>query len=312
MVVDDQPSNLEVLRGILTDSYALAFAKSGQQALAGIRRHRPDLVLLDIMMPDIDGYEVCRRLKQDPELQNIPVIFVTALGESVDEVKGFEVGAVDYVTKPVSAAVVKARIRTHIALVDQALVLDSLSVAGEFKNNETGAHVRRMGRYAGLLAQRLGCDEVLCQAIAATAPLHDVGKIGIADSILLKPGRLDDREWVEMRTHPERGATIIGDRNSAMMRMAARIALSHHEKWDGSGYPHGLRGTDIPFESRIVALADVYDALTSARPYKMAWPIETVISYIRDQAGSHFDPQMIPAFYDAVDNFSRVRAELPD
>ncbi len=312
LVIDDQASNLEVLRGILADTYALAFVKSGDKAVEAARRHRPNLILLDVMMPGIDGYEVCRRLKADPEIDHIPVIFVTALGESVDEARGFEAGAVDYVTKPVSAAVVRARIRTHIALVDQATVLDRLGVAGEFKDNETGAHVRRMGRYAAILAGRLGWPPVLCEAIGSTAPMHDIGKIGIPDSILLKPGPLNEVEWAEMRTHPERGAAIIGAKGSSLMQMASRIALTHHEKWDGTGYPMGLAGPDIPVEGRIVALTDVYDALLSRRPYKDPWPLADVVSYIQAQAGRHFDPDLVPLFLESVDAFTEVRRALPD
>jgi putative two-component system response regulator len=312
LVVDDQSSNLEVLRGILSDTYELAFVKSGDKAVEAARRHRPNLVLLDIMMPGIDGYEVCRRLKADPDLGHIPVIFVTALDDAVDEAKGFQAGAVDYLTKPVSAAVVRARVRTHIALVDQATVLDRLGVAGEFKDNETGAHVRRLGQYAGIMARRLGWADGMCDAIAATAPMHDVGKIGIPDRVLLKPGRLDESEWEEMRTHPERGAAIIGAKGSALMQMATRIALSHHEKWDGSGYPLGLAGQDIPIEGRIVALADVYDALLSRRPYKDPWTPEATLAYIQAQSGRHFDPDLVPVFLEAVDDFTRVRVSLPD
>lgn len=312
LVVDDQSSNLEVLRGILCDSYVLAFAKSGEQALEAAKRHCPDLILLDIMMPGMDGYEVCRRLKADPGLSYVPVIFVTALGETGDEALGFAVGGVDYITKPVSAAVVRARIRTHIALIDQSTVLDRLGVAGEFKDNETGAHVRRMGRYAEILAGRLGWNVEACHAIGHAAPMHDIGKIAIPDHILLKPGELGADEWTVMRTHPQCGADIIGANGSALMRMAGRIALGHHEKWDGSGYPHGLAGKDIPLEARIVAVADVYDALMSRRPYKEAWSLEAAVAHIREQSGRHFDPDLVPLFLDSIADFGDVRAALPD
>ncbi len=312
LIVDDEPSNLEVLRGILSDAYVLAFARSGEQALESVRRHRPDLVLLDVMMPGIDGYEVCRRLKADRELCHTPVIFVTALNDNVDEARGFDVGAVDYLTKPVSPAVVRARVRNHIALVDQNVVLESLSIAGEFKDNETGAHVRRIGRYSEVVARRLGWADVGCRAIGMTAPLHDVGKIGIPDKIILKPGKLDEEEWALMRTHPERGAAIIGGKSSALMRMAVRISLSHHEKWDGSGYPYGVKGVDIPIESRIVAVADVYDALMSRRPYKPAWTEDAVIAHMAEQSGRHFDPEIISVFMNSIEEFASVRAAFPD
>lgn len=312
LIVDDQNSNLELLKGLLAETYKLSFAKSGEQALDAARRHNPNLILLDIMMPGMDGYETCRRLKADSQLAHIPVIFVTALGESEDEAKGFAAGAVDYVTKPISAAVVRARIRTHIALVDQATVLDRLGVAGEFKDNETGAHVRRMGHYAQNMAHRLGWGDDYCQAIANTAPMHDIGKIAIPDRILLKPERLDKDEWTVMRSHPECGAQIIGANGSMLMQMAARIALSHHEKWDGSGYPYGLAGADIPIEGRIVAIADVYDALMSRRPYKEAWPQESVLGYIREQSALHFDPDLVRLFLDNADSFLAIRNLWPD
>ena len=312
LVVDDQADNLQVLRGILSDTYRLAFAKNGEQALEAARRHHPDLILLDIMMPGMNGYEVCGRLKADPALEQIPVIFVTAMGETEDETRGFEVGGVDYITKPVSAPIVRARIRTHIALVDQCMVLDRLGIAGEFKDNETGAHVRRMGRYAEILARHLGWSEEACRAIGKAAPMHDIGKIAIPDQILLKPGKLDEEEWAVMRTHPERGGAIIGTNGSALMQMAARIAINHHEKWDGSGYPNGLIGNKIPIEGRIVAIADVYDALMSRRPYKEPWPTEAVTAYLREHSGKHFDPELIPLFLNAGEAFDNVRVALPD
>lgn len=312
LVVDDQSHNLWLLRDILDDTYALSFSKNGREALEAARRHRPDLILLDVMMPDMDGYEVCRRLKADHDLQNIPVIFVTAMGESKNEAEGFAAGGADYITKPVSAPIVRARVRTHIAQVDQGVVLDRLSVAGEFKDNETGAHVRRMGRYAEILARCSGWSEAACQAISKTAPMHDIGKIAIPDNILLKPGKFDAEEWRIMRSHTERGAAIIGANGSALMRMAAQIAISHHEKWDGSGYPTGIAGEAIPLAGRIVAVADVYDALMSWRPYKEPWPLERVIEHLRDQSGKHFDPLLVDLFLANVDAFSAVRAGLPD
>jgi putative two-component system response regulator len=312
LIVDDEPNNLEVLRGILAESYVLAFAKSGPQALESVRYHRPDLILLDVMMPGMDGYEVCRRLKADPEFESVPVIFVTAMDEDADQAEGFSSGGTDYITKPVSAPVVRARVRAHIALVDQGAVLDRLGIAGEYKDNETGAHVRRIGRYAGILARRLGWSADACSAVAKSAPLHDIGKIAIPDRVLLKPGKFDADEWAVMQTHAERGAAIIGFNGSALMRMATRIALSHHEKWDGSGYPRGLGGIDIPIEGRIVAIADVYDALMSRRPYKEPWPHDQVIAHIKDQTGLHFDPDLVPQFLECLDEFDLVRASLPD
>jgi putative two-component system response regulator len=312
LVVDDEAANLEVLRGILAQTYVLAFAKNGDQALDAARRHQPDLILLDVMMPGMDGYEVCLALKADPDLRQIPVIFVTAMDDTADQARGFEVGGIDYITKPISGAIVRARIRAHVALVDQGSVLERLCVAGEYKDNETGAHVRRMGRYAEILAHRLGWSPEACRAIGQTAPMHDIGKIGIPDRILLKPGKLDPDELAIMQTHAEHGAAIIGTHGSALVKMASIIALSHHEKWDGSGYPQGLRGETIPMAARMVALADVYDALLSRRPYKEPWPKPRVMAYFSEQTGRHFDPALVPLFLDSIDDMERVRAELPD
>jgi putative two-component system response regulator len=169
-----------------------------------------------------------------------------------------------------------------------------------------------MGRYASTLAERMGWCPTACGAIGSAAPMHDIGKIGIPDCILLKPGALDEAEWAEMRRHPERGAAIIGEQGRGLMQMAARIALSHHEKWDGSGYPRGLKGEAIPIEGRIVAIADVFDALLSRRPYKEAWPLEKVTAYLAEQAGRHFDPEIVPIFMEAIPRLIEIRAEFPD
>jgi putative two-component system response regulator len=312
LVVDDEPANLQLMRAILADFYRTIFAKNGEQAIEAARRHQPDLILLDIMMPGLDGFEVCRRLKSDPALVAIPVIFVTAMGELDDEARGFEIGAIDYIVKPASPAIVRARVRTHISLVDQNAVLDRLGLAGEYKDNETGAHVRRIGRYSEVMARRLGWSQAACQAIGRASPMHDIGKIAIPDRVLLKPGKLDEEEWSIMRTHAERGAAIIGGNVTGLMQMAARIASSHHEKWDGTGYPGGFAGDSIPIEGRIVAVADVYDALMSRRPYKEPWPQAKVVDYIVEQSDRHFDPEMVTLVLSAMDEFGSIRAELPD
>ncbi|WP_240224456.1 response regulator [Rheinheimera hassiensis] len=300
LLVDDEPTNLRVLRTILQDDYRLLFAKSGEEALQLVQQQQPDLILLDVMMPGMTGYDVCARLKASPATQRLPVIFVTALKDEIDETKGFAVGAVDYITKPVSPAVVRARVKTHLSLVradelkqTRLQVIQRLGRAAEYKDNETGLHVMRMSHYAQFLALAYGLSAHQAEDLLHAAPMHDIGKIGIADSILLKPGKLTAEEYQQMQQHPLIGAEIIGECDSDLLRMAKVVALYHHEKWDGSGYPHGLAGEAIPLEARIVAVSDVFDALTSARPYKQAWGIEETLQYMRAQKGLHFEPRLV-------------------
>jgi len=306
LVVDDEPSNLQVLRHILQDSYRLLFARDGDKAIELARRERPDLILLDVMMPGMTGYEVCRVLKGEAATRAIPMIFVTALADIDDEAEGFEVGAVDYITKPVSPLIVKARVRTHLSLVriddlreSRLQIVQRLGMAAEYKDNETGLHVIRMSHYSRLLALAVGFGEDEAEDLLHAAPMHDVGKIGIPDAILRKPGKLDETEWDVMREHSRIGSEIIGQHVTGLLQMAHNIALYHHEKWDGSGYPYGLSGTEIPLEARIVAIADVFDALTSERPYKKAWSVEEAVALIRSEAGRHFDPQLVELFLDS-------------
>lgn len=303
LLVDDEPVNLQVLKQILQDNYRLLFARDGEKALELARQQTPDLILLDIMMPGMTGYDVCCALKADSATGHIPVIFVTALDDDTDETRGFEAGCVDYITKPVSPAVVRARVRTHLSLVridelreTRLQVVQRLGLAAEYKDNETGLHVIRMSHFSRILAQAAGFSEAAQEEILHAAPMHDIGKIGIPDAILAKPGKLDADEWDIMKRHPEIGAHIIGDQVTGLLLTARRIALHHHEKWDGSGYPHGLAGEDIPIEARIVAIADVFDALISARPYKPAWPVQKAIDLIRSEAGKHFDPNLTELF----------------
>ncbi|MDQ2137798.1 response regulator [Alcaligenaceae bacterium B3P038] len=300
LVVDDEAANLQLLKHILQADYQLLFAKNGERALELAREQRPDLILLDVMMPGMSGYQVCTALKADASTESIPVIFVTALTHTDDEVQAFGAGAVDFITKPVSPLIVKARVRTHLSLVrmdelkeTRLEIVHRLGLAAEYRDNETGQHVIRMSRYAQLLGRAAGMSEVAADDLLNAAPLHDIGKIGIPDSILLKPGPLSADEWAVMKTHAEIGAQIIGEHRNPMLAMARRIALNHHEKWDGSGYPYGLVGDDIPFEARIVAVCDVLDALTSRRPYKEAWPAERALEHIDAQRGKHFEPAIV-------------------
>ena len=315
LLVDDEPTNLQVLRHVLQADYRLLFATDGARALQVTREQLPQLILLDIMMPGMDGYAVCRALKADPATAGIPVIFVTALNDSQDETAGFDAGAVDYITKPVSPPVVRARVRNHLSLVrvdelreTRLQIVQRLGRAAEYKDNETGLHVIRMSHFSQLLALAAGCSPAWAEDLLNAAPMHDVGKIGIPDAVLRKPGPLDADEWATMRRHPEIGAEIIGEHPSGVLQLAREIALAHHEKWDGSGYPRGLAGEAIPLSARIVAIADVFDALTTRRPYKEPWPVQDALAHIAAQAGKHCDPALVALFAPLLPQLLEIRA----
>jgi putative two-component system response regulator len=314
LVVDDQPDNLHVMKQILMQHYQLLFAKDGDRALALAAEQNPDLILLDVMMPGIDGFETCKRLKQEKKTRHIPVIFVTAMSDIEDEAYGFELGAVDYIAKPVSAAIVRARVKTHLSLVSvneihetRLEIIRRLGRAAEYKDNETGLHVIRMSNYSMLLGKAAGMPDSDAELLLHAAPMHDIGKIGIPDSILLNPGKLSKEEWVVMRRHPEIGAEIIGKHKSRLLEWARIIALTHHEKWDGTGYPKGLAGKDIPLIGRVVAVADVFDALTTERPYKKAWPVQEALDYLNDQRGRHFDLELVELFMSILPQVFEVK-----
>jgi len=314
LLVDDEPANLHVLKHILQDDYRLLFARDGERALELASNERPHLILLDVMMPGTTGHEVCVRLKAEPQTEAIPVIFVTALSNPEDEALGFELGAVDYISKPVRAPIVRARVRTHLSLVRADVlrqtrlnIVQALGMAAEYKDNETGLHVIRMSHFSRIIALEAGFSAEDAEELLHAAPMHDVGKIGIPDAILQKPGKLDADEWAIMQQHPDIGARIIGEHDASMLQMARRIALGHHEKWDGSGYPAGLAGTDIPIEARIIAIADVFDALTSERPYKRAWSVEDAVALIREQSGKHFDPHLVNCFLARLEEIIEIR-----
>jgi cyclic di-GMP phosphodiesterase len=332
LIVDDIPANIDILSAILKENYTVKAATNGRKAL-GIAESAipPDLILLDVMMPGMDGYEVCRRLKENPLTRGIPVIFVTTRGEIEDEATGFACGAVDYLNKPVSPPIVRARVRTHLALYDQNRALEErvrertaelndtrleiirrLGLAAEYKDNETGLHVIRMSRYSQLIAQEYGLSAGEAELVLHAAPMHDIGKIGIPDRVLLKPARLDDEEWSIMRTHCYIGYKIIGDHPGELLKTAAVAAYSHHEKWDGSGYPRRLKQENIPLIGRIIAVADVFDALTSVRPYKKAWPVTEAVAEIRKGSGSHFDPALVEAFSKRLPEILEVKRQFAD
>ncbi|MBF0186924.1 MAG: two-component system response regulator [Magnetococcales bacterium] len=353
LIVDDERLNINLLVDLLGESTTTLVAKSGAQALKrAMGEPIPDLILLDIMMPEMDGYEVLRRLKAEPRTREIPVIFVTAMGEVDDETKGFELGVVDYITKPFSPPVVQARVRTHLALAQahreladqnhrlestvrertrelvltQDVTMHSLASLAETRDNETGNHIRRTQHYVRLLAERLkdhprfldDLDDATIELLFKSAPLHDMGKVGVPDQILLKPGRLTDEEFAIMKTHTTLGRDAISMAESTLgagetfLHHIREIAYSHHEKWDGSGYPEGLAGEAIPLAGRLMAVADVYDALISKRVYKPAFPHEKAVAIITEGRGSHFDPEMVDAFIDISEEFHNVAGRFAD
>lgn len=348
LVVDDAPANISLLGSALGDIYDVIIATNGHDALhlAQSTPH-PDLILLDIMMPGIDGYETCQRLKKNVLTSMIPVIFVTAMGEHEDEARGFEVGAVDYITKPISALIVRARVKTHLALYDQNRALEQkiiertheivhtqdvtiygMAVLAETRDNETGQHIMRTQHYVKALAEYLMSaghysdylDSSRINLLYKSAPLHDIGKVGIPDRILLKPGRLTDEEFEEMKKHTTYGRDAIVKSEIALGRksttsfltLAREIAYSHHEKWDGQGYPEGLRGTNIPLPGRLMAIADVYDALISKRVYKEAFSHEKAVAIILKGRGNHFEPEIVDAFELIQDTFKNIALRYYD
>lgn len=314
LLVDDEANNLKLLQQILMDHYQLIFAPNGEKALAAAESHKPDLILLDIMMPDMSGYEVCEQLKKNEKTESIPVIFVTAMGEQDDETKGFDMGAVDYIQKPVSGPIVLRRVQTHLSLVRvkdlEDLAVSSIRMLGEaghYNDTDTGEHIWRMAAYTAAIARAAGWSKHESEMIELAAAMHDTGKIGTPDEILKAPRKLTAEEWVTMKTHSQIGYDILSKSNNPIFLMAADIALGHHEKWDGNGYPKGLMGEAIPECARIVAIADVFDALTMKRPYKEAWPIEKALAVIQEDAGTHFDPRLTGLFAEIQDEILEIK-----
>ena len=329
VIVDDNPVNLKLMESLVQktgDCTPLVFQDSAQ-GLAWCLDNVPDLVIVDYMMPPPDGLEFIRRFRAHPLNADIPVLMITADHEKETRYTALESGANDFLNKPLDVAEFRARLRNMLALrrsqkalADRAAWLAEkvaeateeilereremimrLSRAAEFRDPETGAHIQRMANYSLLTARALGLSREEQDALLRAAPMHDVGKIAIPDHILLKPGRLDDQEMAIMRTHAEKGYEILQGSKSALLDTAALIALTHHEKWDGSGYPRGLRGEETPILGRIVAVADVFDALTTERPYKPAWEIGRAVQFLRDGAGTHFDPACVEALLHDMD-----------
>jgi putative two-component system response regulator len=353
LIVDDTPENLVLMNGLLKDSYQTKIAINGERALQIMAGGAlPDLILLDVMMPGIDGYETCRRIKSNPRTAKIPVIFLTTKTEIEDEQAGFDAGAVDYIVKPISPPTVLARVKTHLKLkaaadfledknafleseiarrtrevqVIQNVTIVAMASLAETRDNETGNHIRRTQNYVRLLAKKLQShprfsaelDNETIEMLYKSAPLHDIGKVGIPDRILLKPGKLTAEEFEIMKTHTTLGgATILVaekliDAPGSFLRLAREIAHYHQEKWDGSGYPEGLRMDQIPVSARLMAVADVYDALISRRVYKPPFPHHEAVEIIREGRGKHFDPDVVDAFVEISEDFVAVAQRYLD
>ncbi|OGH04416.1 MAG: two-component system response regulator [Candidatus Lambdaproteobacteria bacterium RIFOXYD1_FULL_56_27] len=337
LVVDDEAVNLKLIAEILKEEYELAFAKSGEEALS-LLPNQPDLILLDIMMPEMDGYAVARRIKDDYHYQNIPIIFATAMNEPVDEIRGLNLGAVDYLTKPLNSQILRLRVNNQIrllqaqrALADQNQALEKqvsartkelqesqiemvkrMGLLAEYRDPETGNHVERMSRFAAVLARQIRLTPERCELIRLAAPMHDIGKVGISDKILTKPGKLDAEEWRIMQSHALVGASILAGGHSQLLTTAHLIAAQHHERWDGKGYPNGLKELEISVEGRVTALADVFDALSCKRPYKAPWPLDQVLKLIDEEKGKHFDPMMVDAFLEALPEILEIQKDFPN
>jgi len=316
LCVDDDPFILDFLRYILQDDYPLEFANNGAAALKAALDYMPALILLDVEMSDMQGFEVARQLKANPKTAHIPIIFVTSLFGEADESFGFKVGCVDYITKPISPCIVQARVRTHISLVQVSQLEASyrsaiymLGEAGHYNDSDTGVHIWRMAAYSHALAQAVGWDESSAYLLKIAAPMHDTGKIGIPDTILKKKGKLSIEEWGIMKQHSRIGFDILNKSDAPVFKLAAEIALNHHEKWDGSGYPNGLSEEDIPESARIVAVADVFDALSMERPYKPAWSLERILKTLEGMAGNHLEKRLVDVFISIMPQILDIRAE---
>jgi putative two-component system response regulator len=355
LIVDDIPDNLAVLGELLMPHYKVRVASSGARALASaIIKPLPDIILLDIMMPEMDGYQVLKRLKEQPDTREIPVIFLTALDQTEDEAKGLELGAVDFISKPIRPPIILTRIKGQLDIKAardllrdkntwlenevqrrisqyqkvQDITMRALASLAEARDNETGNHILRTQGYVNVLAKELATLPEYSQALTPdiiesytkAAPLHDIGKVGIPDYVLHKQGKHSPEEWEIMKTHAQVGADAIwraiqdeDDLEAAdFLHVAMEIAGNHHEKWDGSGYPNGLSGTNIPLSARLMALADVFDALVSKRVYKPPFSIEKVTEMILEGKGKHFDPAVVDAYVRRIDDFRAIAKRYAD
>ncbi|MBD3669577.1 MAG: response regulator [Gammaproteobacteria bacterium] len=337
LIVDDQPANVMLLEKMLSSAgFAEVDSTTDSRLVTEMYEQKKyDLVLLDISMPFMNGFDVMEALRDIERESYVPVLVLTAQTDRDTRIKSLELGAKDFLTKPFDRLEVLTRIRNmldvrllHNQVRDQNKVLEQkvrertqevnetrlevirrLGRAAEYRDNETGLHIIRMSKYSQRIASATGMTDVEAEDILNASPMHDIGKIGIPDSILLKPGKLDAQEWEIMQTHTNIGAEILSGHTSSLMQMAREIAISHHEKWDGSGYPNKLAGDNIPLTGRIVAIADVFDALTTERPYKEAWSVDDAMNLLQEQRGKHFQPDLVDLFSDILDDILDIRAQ---
>ena len=338
LIVDDMETNVETLMGLLEDQYDIIATLDGNEALEIVREEHVDMILLDIMMPGIDGFEVCRRLKADERTAKIPIIFITAKTDEDSIEEAYLLGGVDYITKPFKAREILSRIRNHLALSEQSILLEdlvkektkelyelskeieytqkevifTLSEIVEHRSKETSNHVKRVAEYSKILALGYGMNEKEADLIKHSSPMHDIGKVAIPDAILNKPGKLTKEEFEKIKEHSSIGFDMLKHSERSLVKAASIIAYEHHEKWSGNGYPRGLKGENIHIYGRITALADVFDALGSYRVYKRAWDDEKIFALFREESGKHFEPKIIEIFFNNVDKFLKIRASLQD
>ena len=352
LIVDDAVENREAMKGLLENQYIIYLAKNGEQAIQLALKREPDIILMDVVMPVMDGYEACKQLKSMGSVKDIPVIFLTSMDNSDDEAKGLVLGAVDYITKPISPSILKERVKNHLELKVardllkrqneileekviirtrqmeelQDVTMVAMGALAESRDPDTGNHIRRTQHYVKLLAKRLKNHPAFSEflkpdvitSLFKSAPLHDIGKVGVPDVILLKPGKLSDEEFEIMKSHTVFGRDAIAAAEKTIrsaddfLKFATEIAYSHHERWDGTGYPEGLKGEEIPISARLMAVADVYDALISRRVYKEPFSHSVAVNIIEEGSGTHFDPDIVDAFLEITDDFLYISQDYMD
>jgi len=317
LIVDDVPENLFLLETLLEDSSRnFLKAESGKEALRILLNHDVALIILDVQMPGLDGFETAKLIKGKVQTKYIPIIFVTGISrDNVNVFKGYQAGAVDYMSKPFEPDILKSKVKFFLemdnVIRDASLeTIYRLTVAAEFRDHENNAHLERMSEYSKIIANNMGFDDDFVEMIKLASPMHDIGKIGVPDKILFKPAEYTTTEYDEMKRHPEIGHLILNNSNSRLLQMADRIAYTHHEKVDGSGYPRGLKNSEIHIEGRIVAIADVYDALIEERIYKPAYSETKTFELLKSREGTHFDPKVYEAFMDSYSDIEEARENI--
>lgn len=341
VIVDDQSTGRMILEKIIlqiADDITVVDFADPQLALDWLTTHQADLILTDYRMPGLNGIEFIKALRKRSNSENVPVVMITVVSEKEIRYEALEAGATAFLNRPIDQIECRTSCRNLLQLHKQHVIIQDradwlaeqvhiatekilqreketifrLAKAGEYRDEETGNHVIRMAKYASEIAEELGLSEIECSDLEHAAQMHDIGKIGIPDRILLKPGKLDKDEWATMQTHASIGYEILSGSQSKYMQMGAIIALNHHERFDGAGYPNNLKGEEIPLVARIVSVADVFDALLSNRPYKKAWPLDSAIQFIKENSGTQFDPQCVEAFFKRLSKITQIQLDYPD